>query len=158
MIEPDATRYHIRRVGQLLSSLCGELYSRALNHDLSKFSDAEWPYIEMHGQALNDVIYGSDEYKARLKALEPQREHHYKHNRHHMEYYTDGAAGMTLIDLLEMLCDWKAASERRPDGDLLRSIEVNRKALGPLAGVLETTAHYLGWGRKDGRKRMERPV
>jgi hypothetical protein len=38
--------------------------------------------------------------------------------------------GMNLIDLLEMLCDWKAAGERHANGDLLRSIEVNQKRFG----------------------------
>ena len=32
---------------------------------------------------------------------------------------------MTLIDLVEMFADWKAASERQKDGNLLKSIEVN---------------------------------
>ena len=33
-------------------------------------------------------------------------------NRHHPEYYEDGIAGMTLVDLEEMLSDWEAASHR----------------------------------------------
>lgn len=38
--------------------------------------------------------------------------------------------GMNLIDLLEMKCDWKAASERHADGDIRRSIEINTKRFG----------------------------
>lgn len=30
---------------------------------------------------------------------------------------------MNLIDIVEMFCDWKAASERQLDGNLLKSIE-----------------------------------
>ena len=32
---------------------------------------------------------------------------------------------MNLIDIVEMFCDWKAASERQLDGNLLKSIEKN---------------------------------
>lgn len=38
--------------------------------------------------------------------------------------------GMSLLDLLEMLCDWKAATLRHNDGDILRSIEINQKRFG----------------------------
>jgi hypothetical protein len=38
-----------------------------------------------------------------------------------------GLNGMTLINLLEMLMDWKAATERHNDGDILKSIEINQK-------------------------------
>lgn len=38
-----------------------------------------------------------------------------------------GIHGMNLVDLLEMLCDWKAASERHNDGNIRRSIEINGK-------------------------------
>ena len=39
-------------------------------------------------------------------------EHHYAVNSHHPEHYEAGIAGMSLFDLIEMLVDWKAASER----------------------------------------------
>ena len=45
---------------------------------------------------------------------------------HEMEPHV-GVEGMTLIDLMEMLCDWKAASERHADGDVLKSIGMNQK-------------------------------
>ena len=38
-------------------------------------------------------------------------------NRHHPEHFgEDGIRGMNLPDVVEMLCDWKAASERTKDG------------------------------------------
>jgi hypothetical protein len=37
---------------------------------------------------------------------------------------------MNLVDLIEMLCDWKAASTRHNDGNLRRSIEVNGDRFG----------------------------
>ncbi len=38
-----------------------------------------------------------------------------------------GINDMTLIDIIEMFCDWKAASLRHADGDFLESLEYNRK-------------------------------
>lgn len=50
---------------------------------------------------------------------------------------------MTLVDLLEMLADWKAASERHNDGNIRKSIEVNTarfKMSYQLALIFENTA------------------
>lgn len=43
-----------------------------------------------------------------------------------------GIAGMDLLDLIEMYCDWAAAATRHADGDLGKSIEINseRFAMG----------------------------
>ena len=34
--------------------------------------------------------------------------------------------GMNLIDIIEMLCDWKAATMRHTNGDIIRSVEFNQ--------------------------------
>lgn len=50
---------------------------------------------------------------------------------------------MTLVDILEMIVDWKAASERHNDGNILKSIEVNCERFGlsaQLVRILESTA------------------
>ena len=57
-------------------------------------------------------------------------QHHYAANRHHPEHFTKGIDDMTLIDIIEMLCDWKAASLRQNDGNLLKSIEINAQRFG----------------------------
>ena len=44
---------------------------------------------------------------------------------------------MTLVDLIEMLVDWKAASERHADGDIAHSFGVNKKRFGIADPVLE---------------------
>jgi len=74
-------------------------------------------------------------------------EHHYAKNRHHLEHFEDGVVGMTLVDLVEMFCDWCAATERHEDGDICESIEENtdRFDLSPqLAQILRNTAEALG--------------
>ena len=59
-----------------------------------------------------------------------------------------GVAAMTLIDLVEMFCDWAAASERHADGNLLRSIEIGQERFGfsdELVSIFRNTALELGW-------------
>ena len=54
--------------------------------------------------------------------------------------------GMTLIDLLEMFCDWKASSLRHNDGNIRKSIELNaeRFSMSPqLRRVFENTVEAL---------------
>ena len=49
---------------------------------------------------------------------------------------------MTLVDLLELICDWKASSMRHEDGDINRSIEVNKdrfKLSDQLVDILKNT-------------------
>lgn len=58
-----------------------------------------------------------------------------------------GIRGMSLLDVLEMLCDWKAATMRHADGDLAKSIEINQKRFGysdELKSILTNTANELG--------------
>jgi hypothetical protein len=61
---------------------------------------------------------------------------------------TVGIDGMSLLDLIEMLCDWKAAGERHADGSMSRSLQINKERfqVSPqLQSILENTARELGW-------------
>jgi hypothetical protein len=97
---------------------------------------------------LKAMTYGSDEYKACLKEMGVALQHHYQSNTPHPEQFDNGVNGMSLIDLLEMLADWKAASLRHADGDILKSLEINKKRFGisdQLAEIFINTVHEMGW-------------
>jgi hypothetical protein len=144
---PDTLR-HSRRVGELVLQLVKDLLDRAVQHDLSKLEPPEVDAFDEHTPALAVTTYGSEEYRRHLDAMRPALDHHYGHNRHHPEHHDAGIAGMTLVDLVEMLADWKAATERHADGSLTRSLDINRTRFGisdQLAAVLTNTAHALGW-------------
>jgi hypothetical protein len=50
---------------------------------------------------------------------------------------------MTLVDVVEMFCDWLASSQRHADGNILKSIDYNKDRFGmaeQLTTVLENTA------------------
>ena len=142
----DDTWQHIHRVQQLLSRCILELMYRSEVHDESKLRSPEVEAFTEFTAYLASTTYGSAEYNEYKQAMQPAMEHHYAHNRHHPEHFKNGVADMNLIDLLEMLCDWKAASERHNDGNIRKSLEINcrRFDIGPqLLGILENTVADL---------------
>ena len=53
---------------------------------------------------------------------------------------------MNLIDIIEMLCDWKAATMRHNDGNIYKSIDLNQKRFkysNELKDIFINTAKYL---------------
>lgn len=137
---------HINTVRRYLRFFTDKLTDRGEKHDMSKLADDELPYFAKHTERLAEIEYGSDEYKAELEALKPALEHHYSHNRHHPEYHKERISGMNLLDVTEMLCDWKASSERQKNGNLLKSIEINAERFNidkQLMQILINTAQLL---------------
>lgn len=106
------TLEHTLRVSEYISKLIKHLHMRSRHHDDSKLNSPEKVYYDTFNPKLSKAEYGRDEYKALLEKMKPCLEHHYSVNRHHPEYFKNGVDGMTLIDLVEMLCDWKAAADR----------------------------------------------
>lgn len=95
---------------------------------------------------LKGSDYGSEEYKGFLREMKPALDHHYANNRHHPEHFEHGVGGMNLIDVLEMLLDWKAATLRHGTGDIEASPAINKKRFGisdQLASILLNTVRDL---------------
>jgi hypothetical protein len=140
---------HILRVQGFLTEAIVNLNCRSINHDLSKLQEPEKPMFDHYTPLLREVEYGTDEYKRILDEMRKTAlQHHYEHNSHHPEYYEDGIRGMSLFDVLEMLIDWKAASERHPSGDIRKSLEMNTQRWGlsdDMARILANTIEEFGW-------------
>lgn len=148
--EQQATNFitfrHIERVRNLLNNCITELLKRGELHDQSKLEPPEVELFTEHTSRLAGLTYGSPEYQQALDDLGPALEHHYANNRHHPQHHKNGVNDMNLLDIVEMLCDWKAASERHNDGNIRKSIEHNadRFGLSPqLVRILENTADVL---------------
>lgn len=198
---PD-TLAHIERVQTLIQTAINNLSRRAVNHDLSKLEEPEKSAFDrLKALSLSNMVYGSEEYRAALRAEKPAINHHYAANSHHPEFYPKlpesttsnmlrsaanemeatakaaiGSAGqgeinalfdfatfnratadqleasvngMSLFDVLEMLLDWKAATERMKDGGDIRASLVHnteRFKLSPqLASILANTIKEMGW-------------
>jgi hypothetical protein len=125
-----ATREHIDQVRLLLMRVTRNLFERAERHDASKLASPEVEIFDEFTPKLAGSTYGSDEYKGFLAAMKVGLEHHYAANDHHPEHFPGGIADMSLVQLTEMLCDWKAATLRHKDGDIRRSIEQNQQRFG----------------------------
>lgn len=146
------TREHIFQVAARLQAVCLELQQRGARHDASKLGADEKPLFDALGTKLRGLIYGSDEYRAALEPPSPGLKHHYANNSHHPEHYPNGIAGMDLVDVIEMYCDWAASSLRNKDGHLARSIDINIERFGvgaPLDEILRNTwKRYGGFSGK----------
>lgn len=143
-----ATVAHVRRVAILMMDAVRELQERAIRHDDSKFASDEYDTFAAETPGLRSLTYGSPEYQAALDRMKPALKLHYQRNDHHPEHYANSVNGMDLVSLIEMLADWKAATERHADGSLTRSIEQNAKRFGyddNIKAILLRTAVNLGW-------------
>lgn len=124
------TMRHIETVRNYLNVCLIELIHRQEQHDQSKLLPPEVDAYEAITHQLRGLTYGSDEYRAVLRAQKPAIHHHYQCNAHHPEHHPQGYKDMTLLDVLEMLCDWKAATLRHADGDIYTSLNINRDRFG----------------------------
>lgn len=144
---PD-TLAHIEQVRHRLYEVCVKLDERAQVHDASKLKDPELSVFDEYTPKLKGSTYGSDEYKGFLEGMGVGLKHHYEVNDHHPEHFPNGIHDMNLLQWIEMLADWKAATERHTDGDLRRSIEQNAERFGygaAMADILLSTADAMGW-------------
>jgi hypothetical protein len=140
------TQKHIDTVRKYTRIFAVELLKRGEQHDASKLGDEERPTFAEYTSRLKAMTYGSDEYKKCLDEMKVALTHHYAKNRHHPEHFANGIDGMTLLDLLEMFCDWFAASERHADGNILKSIEKNKERFGmteQLTTIMNNTAELF---------------
>ena len=125
------TQKHIDNVRRYIFKVISSLHLRGLDHDKSKREEPEFSIFTKVTPKLAKMTYGSEEYKESLKELGPALDHHYANNRHHPEFFRifsdskDMISHMNLIDLIEMFCDWRAATMRHDDGNFARSIEIN---------------------------------
>ena len=121
------TREHIRAVWEFMSAAAINFAKRSRDHDASKLVYPEKEMFDKFTPLLIELTYGSDEYKAALAEMGAGLKHHYENNSHHPEHFENGINGMSLLDLLEMFCDWKAASLRHADGDFAESLKINKE-------------------------------
>jgi hypothetical protein len=136
------TRKHVSEVGINIQKLIIELLLRASKHDASKFESPERKIYAEYTPLLGETVYGSPEYTELLKKVKVAIDHHYSKNRHHPEHWASGIQGMDLVDLMEMIADWMAATKRNKNGNIHHSIDVNtpRYDIAPqLAQILKNT-------------------
>lgn len=110
-----AHRDHVRLN---LLRLTHDLERRSLEHDVSKLAPDEFDGFTRINRVARENPYGSEEYRAGLRHEKPTIELHYSRNSHHPEHHKLPswaephmlqAETMGFLDLIEMVCDWRAA-------------------------------------------------
>lgn len=112
-----STYEHVADVQALLLGISAELARRAMVHDASKLQSTERAAWDVMRPAVDAAEHDSPEYHALLAEMQPTLDHHFARNSHHPEHHAAGILGMDMLDLIEMVCDWIAASRR--DGKAL---------------------------------------
>lgn len=143
-LHDSETLKHVNKVRENLLKVISDLDHRAQVHDKSKFEEPERSILAENTPELVKTVYGSEEYKAMLDKIKPALDHHYANNRHHPEHFTNGVDDMNLLDIVEMLADWTAATERNKNGNVHKSIEHNSKRFNlcpQLAKILTNTVN-----------------
>jgi len=138
---------HIDKVDENLQSITRNLVRRRYEHDASKLEEPELSGYEGLTQALKGLTYGTPEHRAAFAPYKEIIKHHYANNRHHPEHWHMGVTDMSLLDIIEMLADWKAANDRN-GGDFGHSIQLSASRFGiseQLHAILINTAKELGW-------------
>lgn len=171
------TKEHIAQVRGNMLEMVGNLIARAMDHDQSKLESPELEIFTEYTPKLKNSTYGSDEYKGFLMGMGEALKHHYEHNSHHPEHYKkhvciicfkeykelpnhceDCMNGtfteesdikqMDLLDIVEMFCDWKAATMRHADGNIIKSIDLNKnrfKYSNDIEEIFKNTAKNFAW-------------
>lgn len=139
---------HIERVQNYIGMITYLLINRGNNHDRSKLEEPEKSVFDEYTPKLREVEYGSPEYRQYLAEMKPALDHHYANNYHHPEAYVDGINDMNLVDIIEMLCDWKAANEKKDTMDFVESIKMNQLRFNlsdQLTKILINSVNYFNW-------------
>lgn len=123
---------HVKHVNHYIHLFVRELLDRADTHDDSKFEEPELSiFAELNGELEKTPYYAEDgknmseEYKDLLEKAKPALDHHYSCNRHHAQFHKNGIDDMDLVDLIELIADWNAATKRNKNGNIRKSIEIN---------------------------------
>lgn len=146
LLHDSETLKHINKVREKLWILIQELDKRAQIHDQSKFETPEREIFAENTPKLAKTEYGSEEYKKLLTEVQPAIDHHYSSSggRHHPEHWPNGINDMDLVDIVELICDWSAATERNLKGNIHKSIEKNVDRFGlseQLTSILKNTVN-----------------
>lgn len=142
------TILHISEVRENLEVVTSELKQRGFAHDRTKLQQLEFDGFVSTREKFKKANYGSPEYQECIELTKPAVEHHYKHNRHHTGYHKNGINDMTLVDIIEMIADWRAAARRSPDKKLIDTLAyaMNKYKIDKqLAEIIKNTLNYLNW-------------
>lgn len=125
-----------------MSLVAMELMNRAATHDNSKLLQPEKAMFDEYTPKLKVLEYGSPKYKAALAEMGDALQAHYRANDHHPEHFANGVTDMHLVQLIEMVCDWAAASQKNKAPV---QMQMQRKRFGLEDGLTQIIKKTFAW-------------
>jgi len=142
------TIVHVSEVAENLEICASNLRQRGHAHDRTKFQPMEFDAFVSTREKLKRAKFGAPEQQECVDTIRQAVDHHHANNQHHVQYYSDGIKDMSLLDILEMICDWRAATRRNSESRFKGFLEVAIKKynISPeLEKIIQTTLKELGW-------------
>ena len=140
---------HKARVAGYMQIVANDLFRRAAVHDASKFGPEEFEPYDKAFPDLQKYAYGTPELRAVYKSIKPALKHHFEANDHHPEHFAHQVLEMNLMQIIEMVCDWLAASERSQT-EFSQGLEINKERFSideQLFEIIRNTAIDLAPGK-----------
>lgn len=128
----ESVNLHRLDVSVIAAIVATAIQIRSREHDISKMEGEE---LKLFSSA--SLIFGPGESEDLTI--------HLKNNRHHPEHFYNGISGMTLVDIVEMFCDWFAKSSRS-SGDFIDEINTRSYKYDipkELVSIFQNTAKEL---------------
>ena len=137
---------HKNMVNYYLSLITCDMLKRGSIHDDSKlYGKEKEQFINVSDPKYTSLKYGTKEYnEAITNNVKLAQRTHYESNDHHPEHHENGIDDMDLVQILEMLVDWKVGGLAMDAGDIFKSIEINKNRFGiddQLTKILINTAN-----------------
>jgi hypothetical protein len=143
------TQDHVQKVRDNISRFVSDMIRRGEVHDMSKYEDPEKVLLDaIEYQNVNNgyAPFGSPQYIQNTQILKPMLKHHYSINSHHPQHYPNGVMDMSLMDIVEMFCDWQAAALRNKEPEMNISHAATMHGLDPqLERIFKNTARAMGF-------------
>ena len=120
---------HRELVSENLGKIGEELQSRAARHDRSKLQADEFDGFVRINKVARDHEYGSEAYIEGLASEGGESgciNLHYARNSHHPEHHKNDR-DMGWVDIVEMVCDWSAASITYGNQSLRESVQIQHE-------------------------------
>jgi hypothetical protein len=133
---------HRYYVSFFLMKLIEDLFLRSNVHDVSKHSDEEFEGFRKSIYYLKGPWGQENRPPEILEQLNESLQIHYKRNDHHPEHFENGMEDMDLVQLLELIADWRAAMIGQDNHDIDETIATGQERFGYpdfMAKILKNT-------------------
>ncbi len=141
---------HKQEVKEKMLFLAKEIIKHAEQHDDSKLREPELNWLIEMDKENEKIKYGTPEYFEKQKRWEKFFKHHYKKNRHHPDHFENmGVYGMTIVDLVEMMCDIVSYCKELHVSEVVKIIDEQKKRFGIDDNIsqilINTLNYYYAW-------------